>query len=100
MSAIFNSLHYSPTQDNPPQNKSNALLSSVELLLEALIFTYECQQSVSEIPPPKYVRCRFKLLKTRSRCSIAELVTLTAEPTELAESVSDASLLIYIANYI
>ena len=38
------------TQDNPPKHKSNALPSCVKFLLVAVILTYECQQSVGEIP--------------------------------------------------
>ena len=48
---ILSSLDYVTTQDNPPKHKSNALLSCVKLLLDAVILTYQCQQSVSEIPP-------------------------------------------------
>ena len=48
---ILSSLDYVTTQDNPPKHKSNALLSCVKLLLDVVILTYKCQQSVSEIPP-------------------------------------------------
>ena len=48
---ILSSLDCGTTQDNPPKHKSNALPSCVKLLLDAVILTYGCQQSVSEIHP-------------------------------------------------
>lgn len=34
---ILSSLHYSPTQDNPPQHQSNTLPSCVKLLLDSVL---------------------------------------------------------------
>ena len=48
---ILSFLHLSATQDNPLKQQSNALPSCVKLLLDAVILTYEYQQSISEIPP-------------------------------------------------
>ena len=49
---ILGSLYYGTTQDNPLKHKSSALPSCVKLLLDAVILTYGCQQSVSEMHPP------------------------------------------------
>ena len=48
---ILSSLQCGTTQDNPPKHKSDALLLCVKSLLDVVILTYECQQSVSEIIP-------------------------------------------------
>ena len=48
---ILSSLQRGATQDNPPKHKSDALLSCVGSLLDAVKLTYERQQSVSETPP-------------------------------------------------
>ena len=50
---ILCSLLYGTTHDNTRKHKSNALLSCVTLLVHAVVLTYESQQGVSEIPPPR-----------------------------------------------